>query len=199
VEPDEKELKHLDRTRQSRVIVAGSTSNFFTCIFAFILLIGFIYVTSGFKESGLFVVAGMNKSVILKSVNGIDLTGNLSKYAETGLELPKNSTVHFITNKGVMDAKTDADGKLGIMFVSLYNSFFIVAYSNIVLQFIYVTLGLIFVLNFAIGTMNMLPLPFFDGYRVLSINIKNKRIVFGLMVLTLLAFLLNLLPNLFMK
>ncbi|MFH2106710.1 MAG: site-2 protease family protein [Candidatus Micrarchaeota archaeon] len=199
VEPDEKGLKHLDRVRQSRVIVAGSTANFFTCILAFILLIGFIYFTQPFKESGLLVVAGMNESFILKSVNGMDFTGDLSKYSKNGMELPKNSTVHFITNKGEMDVQTDANGKLGIMFIPLNNSFFLVAYSNVALQFIYVTLGLIFVLNFAIGTMNMLPLPFFDGYRLLSINIKNKRIVFGLMVLTLLAFLLNLLPNLFMK
>ena len=58
-------------------------------------------------------------------------------------------------------------------------------------------LGLTFALNFVIGTVNLLPLPFFDGYRTLEINIENKHIVKGLMAITLAAFLVNFLPWLF--
>lgn len=65
------------------------------------------------------------------------------------------------------------------------------------MNFIYMVLGLSFTLNFAIGSVNLLPLPFFDGHRILEINIKNKKIVEGLTIITALAFLTNLLPWLF--
>jgi membrane-associated protease RseP (regulator of RpoE activity) len=66
-----------------------------------------------------------------------------------------------------------------------------------VLNFIYMVLGLSFSLNFIIGTVNILPIPLFDGYRVLDINIENKMIVKAVMAITLAAFLVNLLPNVF--
>lgn len=65
------------------------------------------------------------------------------------------------------------------------------------MTFVYMTLGLCFTLNFAIGTVNLLPLPFFDGYRALEINIKNKIIVDIFMAITVLSFLVNMLPWLF--
>jgi membrane-associated protease RseP (regulator of RpoE activity) len=65
------------------------------------------------------------------------------------------------------------------------------------INFIYVVLGLSFSLNFVIGTINLLPLPFFDGYRALEINIKNKKVVDTFMTLTAIALLVNLLPWLF--
>jgi Zn-dependent protease len=60
-------------------------------------------------------------------------------------------------------------------------------------------LGLTFALNFVIGTVNILPLPFFDGYRLLELNVKNKMVVKAVMSLVLVAFLVNLLPNLFVR
>ncbi len=62
------------------------------------------------------------------------------------------------------------------------------------MNFVYTTLGLVFSLNFALGSVNLLPMPFFDGYRVLEANIKNKNIVNLLMVITAVAFLVNILP-----
>jgi len=64
---------------------------------------------------------------------------------------------------------------------------------------IYLVFGMCFALNFIIGTVNLLPLPFFDGYRILDVNMKNKYVVNGLAALTLLAFLANFLPWLFVK
>jgi membrane-associated protease RseP (regulator of RpoE activity) len=61
-------------------------------------------------------------------------------------------------------------------------------------MFIQMVLGMTFTLNFIVGMVNLLPLPFFDGYRILDVNIKNKHIVKGLMIITLLAFLMNFLP-----
>jgi len=64
---------------------------------------------------------------------------------------------------------------------------------------VYLILGLCFALNFIVGTVNLLPLPFFDGYRILDINIKNKLVLKGIMVLTVISFLMNFLPWFFAK
>ncbi|MEM4166192.1 MAG: site-2 protease family protein [Candidatus Bilamarchaeaceae archaeon] len=63
-----------------------------------------------------------------------------------------------------------------------------------IVRFFYVFIGLTFSLNFVVATVNILPLPLFDGYRLLEVNIKNKTIVSALMYITLIAFLLNFLP-----
>ncbi len=64
---------------------------------------------------------------------------------------------------------------------------------------IFLVLGMAFALNFIIGSVNLLPLPFFDGYRIIDVNMKNKLFVKALMLLTLAAFLMNLLPWFFAK
>ncbi|MBU0532849.1 site-2 protease family protein [Candidatus Micrarchaeota archaeon] len=64
-------------------------------------------------------------------------------------------------------------------------------------KFVYYTLGLTFALNFIVGAVNLLPLPLFDGFRVIDINIKNKTAVKALMYVTLFFFVLNFLPWLF--
>ncbi len=197
VEPDEKKLKRLEQKKQTRVIVAGSTSNFLTSIIFFIVFVGFLLITSNAKETGLLTIAGVNDSILIKSINGVDVTGNISHYISNGFDLPKNSTVLLTTDKGEVELPTDEDGKMNISFIPLQDTFFLAKYSNSFLQFFYVTLGLIFVLNFVVATVNLLPLPFFDGYRTLVINIKNKGVVSALMYITLGSFLMNLLPGVF--
>ncbi len=67
----------------------------------------------------------------------------------------------------------------------------------IIFRFIYITTGLTFTLNFVVAAVNLLPLPLFDGYRILEVNIQNKQIVKAIMFITLAAFILNFLPWLF--
>jgi len=62
------------------------------------------------------------------------------------------------------------------------------------LGFIYTTLALTFILNFLVGAVNLLPLPMFDGQRLLSINIKSDFINDFFMLLILICFVLNFLP-----
>lgn len=59
---------------------------------------------------------------------------------------------------------------------------------------IYVFLGLAFSLNFVVAAVNLLPLPLFDGYRILEVNMHNKKALTALMYLTLGAFILNFIP-----
>ncbi len=123
VEPDETKLNTLEKTKQTRVLVAGSTANLITSMVFFILFIAFLFVVNSFavKETAFAGVA----------------------------------------------------------------------------KFIGIILGLTFSLNFIIGTVNLLPLAFFDGYRILEVNVPHKKIVDGLMALTLVAFLANFIPWLF--
>jgi Zn-dependent protease len=71
------------------------------------------------------------------------------------------------------------------------------AYS--IVHFFYLFLGLAFSLNFIVGTVNLLPMPMFDGYRILEINIPHKKLVTALMYLTLIAFLMNFVPWIFIR
>jgi len=61
-------------------------------------------------------------------------------------------------------------------------------------MFIKTTLMLTFALNFIVGAVNLLPLPVFDGYRIIETNIKNKLVVRAIMYVALIFFALNFLP-----
>jgi len=124
VEPDEKQLEKMEKTKQTRVLVAGSSSNLIVSIIAFVL----------------FAM--------------LAITAN----------------------------------KFSLMSVS---------YLAPIIKFLYITLGLTYTLNFVVGTINLLPLPFFDGYRIIDANLENRVIVRGLMYLTLAAFIMNFIPWLF--
>jgi Zn-dependent protease len=58
-------------------------------------------------------------------------------------------------------------------------------------------LGLTLSLNFVVGAVNILPVPLFDGGRLIEINVKNKMIVNAISYVTLFFLLLNFLPLLF--
>lgn len=119
VEPDEEKLAKTDDRRQTRVLVAGCTSNLITSAVTFLL------------------------------------------FAALVLWVPEEFA------------------------------------QNAVIAFLRTTLGLTFALNFIVGAINLLPLPVFDGYRLMEVNVKNGRIVKALMYITLLFFILNFSPWLF--
>ncbi|HID72582.1 TPA: hypothetical protein EYP38_01455 [Candidatus Micrarchaeota archaeon] len=121
VEPDEKKLAKLDKVKQTRVLVAGSTSNLAASCLFFFLFIGVLWISDG----------------------------------------------------------------LGLLEMAIVGD---------IARFVSITLGLAFSLNFIIGAVNLLPLPFFDGYRIVELNVRNKKLVKVVMVITLISFLLNFLP-----
>lgn len=123
VEPDEKELERSEIGKQSRVLIAGSTSNLiWSCIF-FVIFLAFVSMSR-------FLGLG------------------------TGMFAP------FV-------------------------------------RFIFEFLGLTFSLNFIVGTVNLLPIPLFDGFKILDINVKYKPFVKAVTYLTIAFFLINFLPWLF--
>ncbi|MBN1170076.1 site-2 protease family protein [Candidatus Micrarchaeota archaeon] len=116
IEPDEKKLEKSDAMKQTRVVVAGPTSNLLMSILVFIPYLGLLLLRNMFGLQGM------------------------------------------------------------------------------VFDFVLITLGLTFALNFIVGAVNLLPLPLFDGYRLIDVNVRNKLIVKSLMYVTLAFFILNFLP-----
>jgi Zn-dependent protease len=61
--------------------------------------------------------------------------------------------------------------------------------------FIAKTLALTIAVNAVVAIVNLLPVPFFDGYHVIAANIDCKTFVDGLAILSGLALLICFIPN----
>ncbi|MBN2122189.1 site-2 protease family protein [Candidatus Micrarchaeota archaeon] len=189
VEPDEKRLLAKSPEIQTRVIVAGSAANLMTSIIFFVLLFGFLFVTDPLKEKGWLVLEGMENETIIHSINGIAV----EDIGSEGLNLKPNSEVVLETSLGTVTRETNHDGKIGIIYSSLSYAP-LARYNFFPLDFTFRLLALTFCLNFIIGVVNLLPLPFFDGYRLLELNIPQKWIPKAIMYVCIIAFLMNFLP-----
>lgn len=190
VEPDQKRLEAKPKDVQTRVIVAGSTANLIAAAFFFILLFSFLYISDPFKEKGWLVVSGMENGTVIHSVNGIQLSG------ADELNLTPNSTAILETNKGTFEKQVGGDGKIGVHYLPLSYAP-LTRYNFFPLDFIFRLLALTFCLNFIIGIVNLLPLPFFDGYTLLELNLPFKWLTKLIMYVCVAAFLMNFLPWLF--
>jgi membrane-associated protease RseP (regulator of RpoE activity) len=197
VEPDEKKLTRVDPVRQTRVLVAGPSANMITSVVFLMLFMGFFIGTAQFREEGFLVLTGMEPDTVIYAINGepVDLDIDLANY--TGLGLPENGVVNLLTNKGEIVKSTDENGEMGMTFAVLKKSSLFAVYNVAGLGFVYTVLGLSLALNFLVGAVNILPIPLFDGYRIIDVNIKNKLLVKAISYTALFFFILNFLPLLF--
>ncbi|MFA5106493.1 MAG: site-2 protease family protein [Candidatus Micrarchaeia archaeon] len=193
VEPDEKQLAKKSRIEQLRVMVAGSTSNFLASIFFFALLVAFAIGTYGYRADALYVVSGpIQNGTYVFSMGGIPASQLKGHVFEPGQE------VGIATSAGEKTLAADSGGHLGI--TSHYVPAGAFALSPVYppqysfLGFIFRFLVLAFVLNFLVGTVNLLPLPMFDGQRIVEIVLNDKRIVLAIAVVVGVAFASNFLP-----
>jgi membrane-associated protease RseP (regulator of RpoE activity) len=193
VEPDEKKLSRVEQGKQTRVIVAGPTANLLTAIIFFILFMGFYYSTQDMREIGYLVYSGMDPGTIIHSINGVPV--DPANY--TNLSLKNNTEIKLGTNFGDISKMTNGSGKMGITFSPITKTSFVTRFKVPGLDFLYVLLGLTMSLNFVVGAVNILPVPLFDGGRLIDINVRNKTIVRALSYATLFFLLLNFLPLLF--
>jgi membrane-associated protease RseP (regulator of RpoE activity) len=204
VEPDEKKLMKVEDPKQTRVLVAGPTANLITATVFFIAFMGFFYTTSELREGVLLIEpSDPNQSAEQPPLPPGTLIFRIDgKYMEledfqSGLGLPADTEIEIVTNKGTIQRMTDANGKLGITFLYLSRETLFSVYREPLLQSIYVLLGLSVALNFVVGAVNILPIPLFDGYRIVDVNIKNKTVVKAISYSALFFFILNFLPLLF--
>jgi hypothetical protein len=200
VEPDEKKLLRAEAQKQTRVLVAGPTANLVTAAASFIVLMAFFYSTTDLRQGALYILppeengtSALPPGTIVYGINGqaVD-TIDFKTFS-----LAPETEVQIETNRGIVARETNEDGKIGILFGKLGTDTIYSRYSEPALQFIFITLGLVVSLNFVVGTVNILPVPLFDGYRILDINIKNKMIVKAISYTALFFFVLNFLPRFF--
>lgn len=193
VEPDEKKLAKVEQGRQTRVLVAGPTANLLTALGFFVLFMAFFTLTEGLRDEGLLVTSGMEPGILVYAIDG--QYPDLHDFKP--FDLPKNSEVTLLTDRGEITRATNEDGKIGVTFNIIRKDTIQAVYTSPILQSLHLILGLCLALNFVVGAVNILPIPLFDGYRMVDVNVKNKMIVNAISYGALFFFILNFLPLLF--
>ncbi len=195
IDPDEKQLARSKPLEQNRVLVAGSTANFATSLLAFLLLLSFSFLTYNVRESGLLVASGTS---ILPAGELIKTIGGKDALSWKGEKFPPGSAVKIETSKGTYELTANPEGRLGIYLYPIHREAIVgrMQYSPGFewLLFIYTTLALTFALNFIVGAVNLLPIPMFDGQRIMHLSVKSPLAQKAISGLILLAFFANFLP-----
>jgi len=216
VEPDEKQLKRVKTEKQDRVLVAGSTANLLTAVVFFILLAGFqSYILSSYPDPTMFdesvYITGIQEGhpadgELLAGMQIIQWNGfNISTVEDFNAAAngtKENDTVSIVTNIHSVNLTAAAHGKVGV-YVNAYKTQ-VKTFSERVnelstngekwIGFLYNFLALALVLNVLVGIVNLFPIPPFDGYRIIALAVKNKRIMNLIIAAAIMMFLVNLMP-----
>ncbi|OIO21717.1 hypothetical protein COV61_01005 [Candidatus Micrarchaeota archaeon CG11_big_fil_rev_8_21_14_0_20_47_5] len=199
VDPDEKEFLAAPPLAQKRLLVAGSSANFIASAVAFFLLLLFLFSTYDARVSAIQIVSGngtLANGTLIYAINGIAVNDS---FAFPSFSAGEKAV--FATNKGEIKATAGEKGTFGILYLPIYKSGIggKAAYKSgfEFLGFFHTTIALLFILNFIVGVVNLLPLPFFDGQRIFELTIKHKLVSDAITALVAIAFVVNFLPWLF--
>jgi membrane-associated protease RseP (regulator of RpoE activity) len=214
VEPDEKVLQKSDPEKQKNVLVAGSSANMVLSIVFFILFLSYLLlmlnsyplpnsyldqhilisdVSPGFPAYGV-----LKPGMIIEKWNGVEIH-TVDDFSKASNSTKENDTVQIVTNAGSFSLKAGENGKVGVVpfsdgSISGWIKELSYTPGNWWFLFLYNFLGLTFVLNFLVGTVNLLPIPPFDGYRIVALVLKDERVIKALAIAMIFFFLLNLVP-----
>lgn len=202
VEPDEKEVARLDKNVQNEIFIAGISANFlFTIIFFALTAVMIIYAIPIFFQQGVVVASAIPgypaynviaPGSIILTWNGHSIL-NISSFDVAAKNDTAFSTVSVMTNKGSYTFQTNSTGKIGV-----YVAQTLIAKKtgpqDGLINFLYSFFALSFVLNFFVATINLLPIPAFDGWRIYKNRIKNRKILIGISALTLIGIIIIALP-----
>ncbi len=207
VEPDENKLAKLNKFKQTKVLSAGPSSNFFAFIVFFIpTLLIFIFLLPHIITTGIFigaVIPNFPASNTLKS--GMQIISwdnynikNLSDLSVAASIDTPGHIVHVKTNTGSytfiakQDPKNSSKGLIGVELIQkqqIKNTLYAKS-----VYFLYTLFGLLFLLNFFIAIVNLLPIPGLDGWRIYKLNIRNKWFINLLVILIIFAIVVNIIP-----
>ncbi len=197
VDPDEEELSKASAHAQGRVLVAGSSANFALSFISFFLYLLLILMPINVYDQGLVVLSTSNdlveKGAVITAINGQPINTIEEFYEFQKDMIQPNSELKLTFASGeTISVKTNEFGKIGVILGPKIKSeltWYI---------FLRNFLALMFALNFFIATVNLLPVPLFDGYRLLEIGLsKHPLVVKTISYSVALAFLANFLPWLF--
>lgn len=197
VDPDEEQLQKSSGETQSHVLIAGSTANLVASVVFFIILILFQYsivkLNYSIYENEVEIIGVspnssaygvLKEGMVIQYWNG-EKVGNLEDLMNAVNKTKINETILVVTNKGEFNLKFNQSA-VGIFAKQ--------PAKRDIVGFLFNFLGLTFALNFLIGSVNLLPLPPFDGHRVVSVGVKDKRVMKIINVVIILSLILNVLP-----
>lgn len=194
VDPDEKELEQISAGEHNRIMVAGSAANLITAIFTLAVFIGIFIASADLRLEGWAVTSGpLPHGAIVNAIDG-------QMYFGQKVNLPASSQVAISTSSGDFVRTTNSTGSIGIAMEKRdkwypWKTTYAAPFEFI--SFVLTTLSLVFALNVLVGTVNLLPIPFFDGHHIVKKALGEG---LALKIITWAcggAFLLNFLPWLF--
>ncbi|MEK6843209.1 MAG: site-2 protease family protein [Candidatus Micrarchaeota archaeon] len=209
VEPNEEKLATLDIQKKRRILIAGTTSNFI--LFMIFTLIGLavgplvlgmangVSVAAISKEGTANGILAENE--VIYSVDGTAVR-NYPEFAAIMKNKKEGEIVMLATDLG---AKKIILGKSGKMGIGPANSYPKGDLPVSVVLFLYGTLALIVLINFALAVINLVPIFLTDGYRLVFEEAKEafpskdhtfaKKVAIAAGIASVLLLLINFLPN----
>lgn len=218
VDPDEKKLQKTEADTQNRVLVAGSTANLLTAVLFFLLFLAFYYsVLSAYPTTQMGTQYVEVSGVLANGTAAGSIVPGMKILKWRGVEIHQtqdfraaaNNTregdpVEIVTDNGTFCLRAGKDGKVGVQFLqktyALADHVRALSAANPVLPFLFNFIGLTFVLNILVGIVNLLPIPPFDGYRIISLKVGEMKLFGRIKLMDIIiavvvgAFLANLLP-----
>jgi len=206
VEPNEDEIAKLDNLSQNKISVAGVSANFLFMIIFFIPMILMLpYVVNHIYHTNVVVVGTMkgypaygvvkNNSDLLYW-NGLKVK-NLTELENDASKTYPGELINIATSTGnyslVAKPYNKTTSLIGIE-VEQVTEPLTNTVSKSVIFFFYTLFALSFMLNFLIGAVNLLPIPGFDGWRIYSTSIKDKRKIHLIIAIIIIALVVNVLP-----
>jgi len=213
VEPDEKEMEKRPSIEKMHIFSMGSFANVLVCILAVIMILSIpLFLIE--QDKGL-VIASINETsmasgvlkerMIIYRINGEELN-NVYKFVEIINKSTPGDELLISTDQGEFKVKTISKPEnpeqayLGLEVYSNIKCKYGIGLGYVL--FIIDVLKWIVFFNFNIALVNLLPLVPFDGWRMLrelmlTFNISEinaRKIVQGIVAVTIFLFLVNILP-----
>ncbi len=197
VDPDEEVLAKKSVAEQARVLVAGSSANFALSIISIMLFLSLVALPLDVYDRGLYIIAAkeelpVQKGDVIYSINSVSMD-SFDVFLEYRDSIEPNSTILIETSRGFFNVSTNENSRIGVLLQP-----------NIKKSFGWYTFlknlfALLFSLNFFVATVNLLPIPLFDGHRLLELGLGNKRklLLKAIAIIVSVSLLINLLPWLF--
>jgi membrane-associated protease RseP (regulator of RpoE activity) len=218
VEPDEKMVEKLDRTKQTKIFSAGVAANFIATIVFFLLMLAFMmylfpamqinyhynvvvastvpnYPANGVLKSGMKILEWNNVSMTnLSTQSSVSAALNAAKATDR-----PNATVSIVTNTGSYKFKaipSTSNSSIGLIGISIGTEYTPVIngwYAHAA-YFLFTIFALSMLLNFFVGILNLAPIPGFDGWRIYGANIKSQKFINFVGALIIILIIVNVLP-----
>lgn len=200
VEPDERQLMKLDATRQSRILAAGSASNFVWSFIFFLLLsalLAFVYpnvvnVYIGSTAPGFPAANVLQPGMQILYLNGQKIQ-NITTLENIEANVKPGDKVTMVTNTGTYNFTAIAvnGSTRGYIGYSPYEAVPSTPMGTVT-EFLYSFFSLSLLFNISLAVINLFPIPMFDGWRLYKANIKSKRVVKWFAIFITLLLIINL-------